>query len=122
MTRLADPNANITQPRNGMIAYDSTDDQLQAYIGGTWVELSAAGMIDISDDTNLTAGTGITITGDTVAVQDIYVLTAGDTMTGNLNVDARMVIGSQTAPETSIILDLSASDQCDALAARDATV
>ncbi|MCB9721227.1 MAG: hypothetical protein H6756_10140 [Candidatus Omnitrophica bacterium] len=41
-----------------MIAYDSTDDQLQAYIGGTWLELSAAGMIDISDDTNLTAGTG----------------------------------------------------------------
>ena len=111
VTRLADPNANIAQPRNGMIAYDSTDDQLQAYIGGTWLELSAAGMIDISDDTNLTAGTGITITGDTVAVQDIYVLTAGDTMTGNLNVDAQMVIGSQRAPEVSIILDLSASDQ-----------
>ncbi|MCB9721224.1 MAG: hypothetical protein H6756_10125 [Candidatus Omnitrophica bacterium] len=51
-------------------------------------------MVDISDDTNLTAGTGITIIGDTIAVQDIYVLDAGDTMTGNLNVDAQMVIGS----------------------------
>ncbi|MCA9404872.1 MAG: hypothetical protein KC897_13870, partial [Candidatus Omnitrophica bacterium] len=108
VTRLADPAANIAQPRNGMIAYDSTDDQLQAYIAGTWIELESAGMVDISDDTNLTAGTGITITGDTVAVQDIYVLTAGDTMTGNLNVDAQMVIGSQSAPEVSIILDLSA--------------
>ncbi|MCA9404421.1 MAG: hypothetical protein KC897_11605, partial [Candidatus Omnitrophica bacterium] len=111
VTRLADPAANVAQPRNGMIAYDSTDDQLQAYIAGTWIELESAGMVDISDDTNLTAGTGITITGDTVAVQDIYVLNAGDTMTGNLNVDAQMVIGSQSAPQASIILDLSASDK-----------
>jgi hypothetical protein len=41
-------------------------------------------LVDISDDTNLTAGTGITITGDTVSVQDIYVLTAGDSMSGTL--------------------------------------
>lgn len=67
--------------------------------------------VDISDDTNLTAGTGINLNGDTISVQDIYVLTAGDTMIGNLNVDAQMVIGSQAAPEASIILDLSASDQ-----------
>ncbi|MCA9404864.1 MAG: hypothetical protein KC897_13830, partial [Candidatus Omnitrophica bacterium] len=84
VTRLADPAANVARPRNGMIAYDSTDDQLQAYIAGTWIELESAGMVDISDDTNLTAGTGINIIGDTVAVQDIYVLTAGDTMTGAL--------------------------------------
>ena len=68
-------------------------------------------MVDISDDTNLTAGFGITITGDTVSVTDLYVQTAGDTMTGNLNVDSQVVIGSADAPEASIILDLSASDQ-----------
>ena len=39
-----------------MIAYDSTDAELQAYVGGTWVMLAEGGMIDISDDTNLTAG------------------------------------------------------------------
>ncbi|MCB9721225.1 MAG: hypothetical protein H6756_10130 [Candidatus Omnitrophica bacterium] len=53
VTRLADPAANVAQPRNGMIAYDSTDDQLQAYIAGTWIELESAGMVDISDDTNI---------------------------------------------------------------------
>ena len=37
--------------------------------------------------------------------------TAGDTMTGNLNVDSQVVIGSTDAPEASIILDLSASNQ-----------
>ncbi|MCB9721222.1 MAG: hypothetical protein H6756_10115 [Candidatus Omnitrophica bacterium] len=47
----------------------------------------------------MTAGTGITIIGDTIA-QDID-LTAGDTMTGNLNVDAQMVI-SQARQRSSI--------------------
>lgn len=36
VTRLADPSANISTPRNGMIAYDSTDDVFQVYAGGTW--------------------------------------------------------------------------------------
>ncbi|MBZ0165790.1 MAG: hypothetical protein K8I00_03215, partial [Candidatus Omnitrophica bacterium] len=110
VTRLSDPTTSIATPRNGMIAYDSTDNELQAYVNGTWVMLAEGGMIDISDDTNLTAGTGITITGDTVSVQDIYLLTAGDTMTGNLNVNAAVVIGSQAAPLSGVILDLSASD------------
>lgn len=43
VTRLANPAANIAQPRNGMIAYDSTDDQLQAYINGTWTNIGGAG-------------------------------------------------------------------------------
>ena len=75
----------------------------------SWLMLEEGGMVDISDDTNLTAGFGITITGDTVSVTDLYVQTAGDTMTGNLNVDSQVVIGSTDAPEASIILDLSAS-------------
>ncbi|MBP9854739.1 MAG: hypothetical protein KBD53_07725, partial [Candidatus Omnitrophica bacterium] len=58
-----------------------------AYIGGSWTALStASGTIDISDDTNLEAGFGITLTDDTVSVQDIYVRTAGDTMNGNLEI------------------------------------
>lgn len=42
------------------------------------------GTVDISDDTNLTAGTNITLTGDDLSVDDVFVLTAGDTMTGEL--------------------------------------
>ncbi|MBZ0166474.1 MAG: hypothetical protein K8I00_06675, partial [Candidatus Omnitrophica bacterium] len=137
VTRLTDPSTSITTPRNGMIAYDSTDDELQAYVGGTWVMLAEGGMIDISDDTNLTAGTGITLTGDTVSVQDIYVLSAGDTMTGTLQfsgvpVDITTATGEDltiqpgtggnliltqgtlgigtSTPGTSTILDLSATN------------
>ena len=58
-------------------------------------------------DRNLTAGTGITLTDDTISVQDIYVKTAGDTMTGNLNVRSRVLIGGTKAPQASIVLDLS---------------
>ncbi|MGE3980951.1 MAG: hypothetical protein AB7F70_05940, partial [Candidatus Omnitrophota bacterium] len=129
VTRLSNPVTDIATPRNGMIAYDSTDDELQAYVNGSWVMLAAGGMIDISDDTNLTAGTGITITGDTVSVQDIYVQTAGDSMTGSLQfvgvgsdittgagedlalmpASGRVGVGT-TAPALGTILDLSATD------------
>lgn len=37
----ADPVTNISVPLQGMISYDTTDEELQAYIGGTgWVNLS----------------------------------------------------------------------------------
>lgn len=42
--------------------------------------------IDISDNTNLAAGTNITLSGDTLNVDDVFVLTSGDTMSGDLNV------------------------------------
>lgn len=50
--------------------------------------------IDISDDTNLTAGTGITLTGDTVSVTDNYVLNTSDTMSGSLDIDGTLTLGS----------------------------
>ncbi|MGE0268402.1 MAG: hypothetical protein AB7S78_08105, partial [Candidatus Omnitrophota bacterium] len=129
VTRLSNPLTDIATPRNGMIAYDSTDNELQAYVNGSWVMLAEGGMIDISDDTNLTAGFGITITGDTVSVQDIYVQTAGDSMTGSLQfvgvgsdittgagedlalmpASGRVGVGT-TAPALGTILDLSATD------------
>ncbi|MBP9714923.1 MAG: hypothetical protein KBD52_00305 [Candidatus Pacebacteria bacterium] len=43
--------------------------------------------LDISDDTNLTAGTNITLTGDDLSVDDVFVLNSGDTMTGALILD-----------------------------------
>ena len=111
VTRLSDPVTDITQPRNGMIAYDSTDNELMAYIDGSWLMLEEGGMVDISDDTNIMPGFGITITGDTISVTDLYVQTAGDTMTGNLNVASQLVVGGTLSPEPSIILDLTDSNQ-----------
>lgn len=43
VTRLTDPTTDITVPLNGMIAYDSTDDELHGYIGGAWVDLGQSG-------------------------------------------------------------------------------
>ena len=41
--------------------------------------------IDISDDTNLSAGTNITLTGDQLDVDDAFVLNSGDAITGALD-------------------------------------
>lgn len=41
--------------------------------------------LDISDDTNLTAGDHITLTGDDLDVDDDFVLNTGDIIAGNLN-------------------------------------
>lgn len=45
------------------------------------------GGIDISDDTNLTCGTNCTLTDDEISVDDVFVLTAGDTIAGDLSFD-----------------------------------
>lgn len=38
--RNPDPGTNISTPANGLIAYDSTDDELQYYNGTSWVSLT----------------------------------------------------------------------------------
>ena len=38
--------------------------------------------LDVSDDLNLTAGTNITLTGDDLSVDDVFILNAGDIGTG----------------------------------------
>lgn len=35
----ADPDTNITSPVDGLIAYDTTDDQFQGYVDGAWSDL-----------------------------------------------------------------------------------
>jgi len=44
--------------------------------------LSLLGSIDISDNTNLAAGTNITLDGDTLNIDDAFLLNNGDTATG----------------------------------------
>ena len=130
ITRLTDPVADVATPRNGMLAYDSTDDQLQGYIGGTWLRLMEEGMVDISDDTNLVAGLHITLSGDTLHVDDAFVLNTGDSMSGSLEfvgVASDIITGTNedlalmpdgtgrvgvgtTRPDAGAILDLSSTD------------
>jgi hypothetical protein len=51
-------------------------------------EVSLLGQtIDISNASNLSAGTNLTLAGDTLNVDDSFVSNAGDTMTGNLVLD-----------------------------------
>ncbi len=50
---------------------------------GTWNSTA----IDISDYTNLTAGTNITLSGDTLNVDDAFLSNTGDTATGNYTFD-----------------------------------
>jgi hypothetical protein len=51
---------------------------------GTWNGTA----IDISDYTNLTAGTNITLTGDDLSVDDAFLLNTGDTATGDFDFDS----------------------------------
>lgn len=69
VTRLGSPGADILQPRNGMIAYDSTDDEMQAYVGGSWVNLQAGSVSDIWLNETGDTGTGtFDFTGATLNV------------------------------------------------------
>jgi len=52
-------------------------------IAGTWNGTA----IDVSSYTNLVAGTGLTLAGDTLNVDDDYVLNTGDTIEGALTLD-----------------------------------
>jgi len=75
--------------------------------GGTW----GTSTIDISDDTNLTAGDHLTLSGDTLNVDDDFLLNTGDTATGDYTFDSgtlfidsvndRVGIGT-TTPEVAL--------------------
>lgn len=69
LTRLADPDGDIASPVNGMIAYDSTDAEIQAYIDGGWVNLLSVG-----------------------GVSDIWMNETGDTATGTHDYSAATIL------------------------------
>lgn len=52
--------------------------------------------VDISSQTNLSAGTNITLNGDTLNVDDAFLLTAGDTMAGNIVMGDNSITGVDT--------------------------
>lgn len=58
-------------------------------------EVSLLGQsIDISDETNLVAGTNITLTDDTLNVDDVFVLNSGDILTGNYDLTGGILLGA----------------------------
>jgi len=68
MIRNTDPNANITSPANGLMAYDSTDDELQYYNGTSWISLTSGGGSSIySADGNILTGVDRVATIDNTA-------------------------------------------------------
>lgn len=73
--------------------------------------------IDISDDTNLTAGDHLTLTGDDLDVDDDFVLNTGDIIAGNLNFADGSGASPQLlfTPETGTIWALYVEDTGDDL-------
>lgn len=59
--------------------------------------ISGGNSIDISDDTNLVAGTSLTLSGDTLNVDDDFVKIVGDVMTGSL------IIVSASTPNIAVL-------------------
>jgi hypothetical protein len=76
VTRLT--NASSIQARNGMIAYDSNENQLQAYVNGTWVSFIATG----SGVTNVTGTSPISSSGGTTPAISIANAAADGTTKG----------------------------------------
>ena len=73
--------------------------------------------IDISDDTNLTAGDHITLTGDDLDIDDDFVLNTGDVIAGNLNFSdgATDSPQAQFTPATGTAWNIYATDADDDL-------
>lgn len=68
VTRLSDPNNNVPIAVNGMIAYDSTDNELQAYVGNTWVTIGSTSGDTATTISGLTQNylTKSNLTGDNI--------------------------------------------------------
>lgn len=84
-TTITGKSANVSDADLGDVTISSgawsVENDSHAHTGTT---LSG---IDISDDTNLVAGTNITLTDDQLDVDDAFVLNTGDTMTDDLTID-----------------------------------
>ncbi len=81
--RNTDPNANIGTPATGLIAYDTTDNELQVFDGTNWVAMNTtsvtANSLDWDDFTD-------TMTLDATTTIDM------DTNTANLNFDSNTFV------------------------------
>lgn len=84
--------------------------------GHTHTGFSISGL-DFSDDLNLVCGTHITCSGDTINVDDVFILIAGDTVTGTLTFDDGVGASPQLTfnPQTGTSWSLFVEDTTDDL-------
>src|SRR6185503_16794525 len=96
-------NASTISSLNGMIAYDSIQNQLQGYINGTWVDLTAS---------SSSSGNFVVRTGDSMTGSLIFSGVSSDIRTAGTE-DLALVPGGQVGIGTTnavAILDISASN------------
>ena len=91
---------NISGTNTGNVSLAGTPDYIT--ISG---QVITRGTVDIGDDTNLAAGTNISLAGDTLNVDDVFVLTAGDIMTGDLTLNDSVNLTLGTGGDADIDYD-----------------
>ena len=88
---------------NGLVAeYGGTSCTNQFVRSISALGVATCATVDISADTNLTAGTNITLTGDDLSVDDVFLLNTGDTATGNYTFDTDTFFIDSTGDEIGI--------------------
>ncbi len=80
--RIADPDGDVTLPATGLIAYDSTDNELQVYNGTSWVTFSGAGENIVNRIRDLQNDTYIDVdpVGDGIANETVFVNNGSESM------------------------------------------
>ena len=87
-------------------------DDTNLAVGGTPNYITLVGdtltlaTVDIGDDTNLAGGTSLTLSGDTLNVDDDFVKVAGDVMSGSLEINAS---GALILDDASATLDIESN-------------
>ncbi len=91
--------ADLVDLADGTLSKTKVEDSTNwdtAYGWGDW-----SGNVDISDDTNLAGGTNLTLTGDTLSVDDVFLINNGDdTTTGSLTFKDGVFTPEATATAT----------------------
>lgn len=107
ITRVSDPSSDITTPVNGMIVYDNTDDEIQAYIGGSWLNIGGTigGSLSANEIAFGSATDTITSSSDLTWNNTTKVLvTSGtdNTLTFDGNDDNSLTLDNARAGQTTV--------------------
>lgn len=107
-------NTPPANPDEGTIWYDSqTTGRLYIYIDGNWIDASPGDISVITGGNDITATrSGTTYTLD---VNDSFVRNTGDTMNGELQLNARLDVGDGTGNDTEIRISKADNNVSDHL-------
>ena len=88
-------------PANGMIVYNSTDNQVQGYVGGTWGQIGGGGsQTPWTSDVN---AAGYKLIGNTTTTGDLTLQTTSGV--GTTGADMHFLVGNNGATEAMTILN-----------------